>query len=463
MEGSTVQNPQVPLQQPDPHYNAEPVSSSGIIKKILLILGIFIVIIVIVMLVIFFVSKLKGNSTPREVTLTYWGVWEDPTVIQPILDDFHKDNPNITVKYEKQDIKALGKYIDRLTTRMNNGTGPDIVRFHSSWVPQMKNLLLPFPESVVKNTALETDYYKTVQYDMKNNGAYYGIPMGIDTLALFVNTGLFEKSNVSPPLVWEDLRKIAVRLTTVEEGKIKKAGIALGTYDNVAHASDIISLLFMQNGADMNDLNGPSQINSVETLGYYTSYSQGNNNVWDATLDNSKLAFAKGNLGMYFGYSWDIFDIDAKKAPDLRYQIVKVPSLMGRKETVASYWAEGVSSKSKYSKEAFQFMEYISKPQTLQKLYALQSKTRLFGSLYPRKSMAPLLKSNPLVYPFIEQADDAKSTMFASDTFDNAMNDDLEIYLGNAINSINNDHTSAQSAVETLSKGVAQIRSHYAR
>ena len=142
---------------------------------------------------------------------------------------------------------------------------------------------------------------------------------------------------------------------------------------------------------------------------------------------------------------------------------MKVPTLVGRKEDVASYWVEGVSNKTKFSKEAFKFIEYLSKPQTLQKLYSLQSKTRQFGVLYPRRDMATLLNSNTLVYPFIQQGDDAQSTIFASDTFDEAMNDNLNTYLGNAINTVVNQNSSADTAIETLANGVTQVLQQYAR
>ena len=88
--------------------------------------------------------------------------------MQPVISDFERAHPNIKVQYEKQDIKGLGQYIERLTTRINNNTGPDIIRFHSSWGLQLKDFLLPFPQEVVANTKLDTDYYKTVERDSED-------------------------------------------------------------------------------------------------------------------------------------------------------------------------------------------------------------------------------------------------------------------------------------------------------
>ena len=158
---------------------------------------------------------------------------------------------------------------------------------------------------------------------------------------------------------------------------------------------------------------------------------------------------------MYIGYSWDIFEIKAAN-PGLKFVIVPVPHLQARNSTIASYWVEGVSAKTKHPKEAFQFLQFLASRQTMEKLYASESKLRLFGELYPRADMASLLKSNDLIYPFVVQGPDAKSTIFSSDTHDDALIDSLNKYMGDAIRSMLHDGTSPESAVENLANGVSQ-------
>ncbi len=451
-----------PINNIDPVYGS-PKSGGSILKKIFLL---FVIIIVLALLVgggIFLFGKVQNSAKSGNVTLKYWGLWDDQTIIQPLISDFERTHPNIKVQYEKQDIKGLGQYVERLTTRINNGSGPDIVRFHSSWTLQLKNYLLPFPKDVVESTQLQEDFYKTVENDMKIGGAYYGIPLGIDTLSMFVNTKLLQDKGLPAPQYWNEIyEKYAPELVVKDQGgKIITPSIALGAYDNITHAPDIIAMLLLQNGADPADLAAGDGENAKGALDYYTVFSKGDKAVWDETLDNSTLAFAKGNLAIYFGYSWDIFTIRALN-PTLEYQVLKVPSLADRNDTVSSYWAEGVSSKTKYSKEAFEFVSFLASREALQKLNATQAKTRPFGTLYPRKSMAPLLSSNTLVYPFVSQADNARSTFFSSDTYDGdtGMISQMNVYLGNAIRSMNNN-TSSDTAVDTLAQGVAQILSRY--
>lgn len=432
------------------------------VKKIISLTIGAVVIIIVLVLVLTFIFPRFFSKTPQEISLVYWGIWEDDNSFNELAQEFTRQNPNIKIKYEKQDIKALGKYIDRLATRIENGTGPDMFRYHNSWIPQLVPLLLPMPSDIVSATELESKFYPVVEDDLKIKGAYYGIPIHFDTLALFVNNQIFSAAGIQNfPTTWDDLTSVARQLTVKDgDGKIITAGVALGTFDNIAHSSDIISLLLLQNGADIKDLNGPARQNAFDALSFYTSFANGDSKVWDGTLENSKLAFARGRLALYFGYSWDILEIKALN-PNLEFSVLAVPHLPGRNITIASYWVEGVSAKTKHAPEAFKFLKFLASRETLEKRYAQHSKIRLFGELYPRNDMADLLSSNTLIYPFVAQGNDAKSTIFSSDTYDEAMVDSLNSYLGNAVRSVINDNTSVQTAVETLTNGASQVLGRY--
>lgn len=459
------QEPQVPkpLESPvsagsfSPPLPPPPPQSSFLSLGNILKVVIGIVVVVLIFLLVFKFLPMFGKNK-NGVTLTYFGLWEDSPTMQSVISGFEKENPNIKVEYQKQDIK---QYREKLTTRVQNGSGPDIFRFHNSWYPMLKTILLPMPSSVITKQEITSNFYPVVQKDLVKNGAIYGVPLEIDTLSLYVNTEMFKAAGISPPTNWQDFIAASRQLTVQDEsGKIKTAGAAIGTFDNVNHAPDILSLLFVQNGANMENLNlTPKQ--ASDALNFYTSFAQGNGNVWDNTLDPSILMFAGGNLGMYFGYSWDYFVIRAAN-PNLSFDIVPVPTLPGQNQTIASYWVEGVSSKSRHQKEALLFMKYLAKKETEQKLFSEESKTRLFGEPYARVDLASSLQSNAAVYPFVSQGKNAVSSFFVDNTYDNGLNSQMNVYLGNAVRSVLNG-TSADSAVDILSKGVTQVLSQYGK
>jgi multiple sugar transport system substrate-binding protein len=403
------------------------------------------------------VLPLFAKKQPVPVTLTYWGLWEEPRVMQAVFDDFTKQYPYIKINYTREDIK---EYRQRLTTRIPLGNGPDLFRFHNSWYPMIASDLAPFPKGAIDTNALQQSYFPVVQSDTVKNGAVYGVPLGIDTLALFVNDDILSAAGQTVPTSWDEFIKVAKAITVKDQtGKIQTSGAALGTYDNITHASDIVALIMMQNGADFSNLSGTKE-QAAEALSFYTSFAKDTNNVWDSSQDDSINEFAAGKLGMYIGYSWDIFTIQAMN-PSLKFSTHVVPNLPGKSLDVASYWIEGVSSKSLHQKEAFMLLSYLQQKETLEKLYTETAKTRAFGELYPRSDLSSLLKQNSLVYPFVQQGPIAVSTYFMSSTYDSGgINDQMNAYLGNAVRSVLQS-TSPDSAVDTLSNGVSQVLHQY--
>lgn len=417
----------------------------GLLLLVLLVFG-----------VVSFVLPRFKQQKQEHVVLTYWGLWEGENVMRSILSDFEKENPTISVSYKKQDIK---QYRERLATQVRSEKGPDIFRFHNTWVPMLSQILLPLPSDVIQKEEFQKSFYPVMQKDLVKNGALYGIPLQIDTLSLFVNSEILKAAGVEVPKTWDEFSQTVRKLTVVDEqGSIKTAGSAMGTFDNVTHASDIVSLLFLQNGADITNLLRTAQ-NSSDALNFYTSFAKSPGNVWNDTLDPSILAFAKGNVALYFGYSWDVFTIKAIN-PSLSFDIYPVPHLPGTNKTVASYWVEGASVKSIHQKEALLLLKFLAKKETAQKLFSEESKTRLFGEPYARQDLAESLKNNQLLYPFVSQAKDADSSFFASDTYDSGLNAQMNAYLGNAVRSVLGN-TSPETAIETLSQGVAQILQQY--
>ena len=419
-----------------------------------------------IFIVAFLVLKflLPRVQKPKEITLTYWGLWEPEPVMNSVISEWEKDHPQFKIKYLQQSQK---EYRERLQSALAREEGPDIFRFHLTWVPMLKNELEPLPTSVMSSSAYEQTFYPVIAENLRAGTSYLGIPLMIDTLALFYNEDIFLAAGKSPPTTWEELRNVANELTVKDEtGKIQTAGVALGTPANVDHWSDILGLMMLQNGADLTNpaacstQAGEEVCLGADALTYFTVFKNVDH-VWDETLPSSTQAFAAGKLAMYFGPSWRVFDIKALN-PKLNFKIIPVPQLPGDKQKVswASFWIEGVAKRSKYKSEAWEFLKFLSSPAVLERLYQAESNLRLFGEVYPRKEMAEKLKTNPLVAPFVEQMPQAKTWYLCSFTWDNGINDRMIKYFEDAVNAVN-EGKSAKEALTTASQGIAQLLSQY--
>jgi len=460
LAGASTGGTEIPVGNPIVYPPPPELQSSPPPSILFKILKILLGIIVVLGIAFFIYNVILPKFFPAKINqakLIYWGLYEDVPIIAPIIADFEKEHPNITIEYSKQDLE---QYRDRLVTRSNNGNGPDIFRFHNTWVSQLSGLLLPLPNSVLTKEDFSKNYYPTARVDLVRNGAIYGVPLQIDILNLYINRDLFQAAGLKAPTSWIEFGNYARQLT-VKDGNnnIKTAGAAMGTYSNITHAPNIISMLFVQNGVNLNDMY-PNLPAAGDALNFYSSFALPTSNVWDDTLDESIKAFASGSLAMYFGYSWDFFTIKSMN-PNLSFDIYPVPALPGQNATIASYWAEGISSKTKHQKEAFLFMKYLVRKETAQKLFAEESKTRNFGEPYARVDLAESLNSS-IAYPFVASAPSAVSSFFVDGTYDNGLNSKMNSYLNTAVDSILKG-TSPQAAAETLALGVSEVLRQYSQ
>jgi len=408
------------------------------------------------LLLIFFLKTLVGGTKPKETKLLYWGLWEDEAVLAPLISQYEQQNPHVKIEYQKM---APQDYREKLLARSKNGQGPDIFRFHNTWLPEIKEVVAPLPDSVMTNREFENTFYKVHQKDLKVDNHYYGLPLMIDGLVLICNDNLFKKAGISKaPLTWDELTDTVTKLTVKDrDGKLITAGIALGTASNIEHFSDILGLMLVQNGSNLKELD---QMDAAGALESYRKFAEPPHSFWDENMPNSLTAFIQEKVAMIFAPSWEILVIKSAN-PDINLKVVPVPSVPGAASvSIANYWVEGVSRFSRSQIEAWKFLRFLTEKDNLTKLYELQSKTRLFGEPYSRVDLAPLLVQNEYIGAVIKQADYFVSLPLISRTFDNGLNDEIIQYLENAVNATVQG-VSYNEALGTAKLGVDQVFSKY--
>lgn len=393
----------------------------------------------------------------KEVTITYWGLWENDAIIKPLIASFETANPKIKVQYIKQSQK---QYRERLQAAIDRGEGPDVFRFHNTWVPMLAKELEPIPETVMPVSEFQSTFFPVAANDLIGGTTIYGIPLEIDGLGLYYNEDLFARAGITtPPTTWAEVLAMIPKIAKPEGETFAVSAIALGTTNNVEHYSDILATMFMQNGAN---LTAPAGKEAEETLLFYRKFSNPSDPLytWNETMDNSIYAFASGKVAMILAPSWRAFDI-AEINPNLRFKIAPIPQLPGNTVNWASYWVEGVSSKSKYPAQAMEFLKFLTSKEGATLLYSEEVKARkLFGEPYARMDLASTLTTDPYVGAYVTQGKDARAFPLASRTFDNGINDKLIVYLENALNALKTG-SSPTSELETMKAGFQQVFTTY--
>ncbi|MBT4277332.1 extracellular solute-binding protein [Candidatus Falkowbacteria bacterium] len=375
-----------------------------------------------------FQCKCTSNDIAKQlkpITLEYWGVWDDSEVMNRLILKYQIIHPNITVKYKKL---RYEEYERSLLEGWADGQGPDIFSIHNTWVPKYKDKILPMPKSIelpyvsykaaipgcekkteqvitsqkthtISLSELKNNYSGTVYHDSVLNGEIYALPFFLDTLALFYNRDLLDSANIPfPPADWDEFIEDVRLLTQYDvDRNIIQSGAALGTFENIDRSVDILSLLMMQNGVDLSAFasKGSNLGRSTEALEFYLDFADPQREIytWNNEKPNALDAFSEGNLAFFIGYSYHI-PLIKQKAPILNFSISEIPQVnLSNPINYANYWTQTVFKRSKYTKEAWDFILFLSQEENVKEYLKDAKRPTALRSLIKTQEKDPMLKS----------------------------------------------------------------------
>jgi multiple sugar transport system substrate-binding protein len=380
-------------------------------KEILLI-----VIVVVIVAGVLVVIGLMRSPKCKPVNLEIWGVYDEPEVFADFIDQYKKTNKCVVgINYQKKDPNS---YEQELINALAIDKGSDIWMMHNTWLPKHENKIAALPENLFSYSNFLQTYVDVAGQDLTKNNRIFGIPLYVDTLALFYNRNYFNSAGIaSPPETWEDLVDgLDNLIKKTAWGSIERAGIAIGTAENVNRASDILALLMLQNGTKMTsddkksvnftesiNLRGETYYPAKEALRFYTDFSNPTKNVytWNRQMPYSIDAFADSKAAMLLGYA-HYLPILNDKNPYLDFRIAPMPQIKGSTFDInyANYWAFTVSKKSKAQNEAWKFILYLGqkansqrylqltkRPTSRRDLIAWQKKDNLDLAIFAEQSL----------------------------------------------------------------------------
>ena len=405
------------------------------------------------------ISGLFSTKTPEgPVSLTLWGLWEDESLIKPLIDEYKKQNPKVDITYVRQ---SSINYRTRVQTQVREGVGPDIFMIHNSWLPMFSIDLTSAPEDIFSLAEYKSLFYLVAVESFVKDNQIFAAPQEIDGLALFVNEDILNPVGGKVPKNWQEFIDSATKMTVRDQSGIKTAGAALGTASNVDHWSDILGLLLLQQPGV--DLTNPATSAVAEVLRFYTGFvTDPRKKTWDVNLPRSTQMFAEGRLGFYFAPSWRAHELRVAN-PNLKFKVVPVPQLIGRQVGWATFWAWVVSKQSKHPSQAWQFVKFLTSAEAEKSLFAEAAKVRLFGQPYSRVDLAQELVNDPIVGAFVSQGPSYKFWYLSSDTFDTSgINEEMIKYWEDGVNATLAG-TDPQVALQTVASGVKQVLDKYTK
>ncbi len=291
--------------------------------------------------VLIFSGKIPlGQNATQNISgnITVWGALPRDA-ISPMIETMRKAYKDVTVLYEEKDpLVFQSEFVEALAS----GVGPDLVIITPSDIIQNKNKIFPVPYTSLPESVFRGTFVDTGSVFLADTGVL-AFPLVIDPMIMYYNKDMLSSAfTVRAPETWDDIIALNKVVTQKDSaGRLATETVALGTFDNITHAKDIIATIIFQAGNKIVDFDiktkkymsvfGQGTAEGVspvaQALGFYTSFANSadaDHYSWAPTLPRDKNQFLAGNLAIYFGYASELLEI-REKNPNLNFDLALMP------------------------------------------------------------------------------------------------------------------------------------------
>ncbi|MDQ0634279.1 raffinose/stachyose/melibiose transport system substrate-binding protein [Arthrobacter pascens] len=314
-------------------------------------------------------SPAASNTESKTVTFLSW---DTAQVMQPVFDEFEKENPGYTVKASYA--PPVPEYIQKLQTQLGSGNGPDVFIITAENKTQIMN------GGFAKDLSGEpwiSNIAGAARDTYSKDGKVYGAATASWGGGILVNKDLLAKVGYTDaPKTWDDFLALTKKLSA--------AGITPFYESGQGISVSLAALLGLQNEAldgkmDEQIWAGKTTFEKTWTPAlktWHELFAQGAVPQTVAGLTGEQITqeFEQGKVAMMGTGSWALGTIQ-QAAPNLKLDFLAVPGTSGE-----SYWAGAVSpgyainAKAKDPAAAEKFVQFLQSKQGVE-IYQKQTQS----------------------------------------------------------------------------------------
>ena len=344
-----------------------------------------------------------GRRDDPRGPLHFWAMGREAEVVAELLPEFYARHPDVKVRVQQLPWTAAH---EKLLTAYAGGSLPDLCQLGNTWLPEFTALdaLEPLDARVAASSVQRDDYFAgildTNQMPSAQGVRLFGLPWYVDTRLLFYRTDLLRAAGIDrAPQSWAEW--LAAMRAIKQRGGARGYGVLLPLNE-----PDPLFSLALQQGDLLEDdatRGAFSKPAFRRALDFYAGIFHEDlaplmtntqvSNVWDE--------FARGMFTFYVSGPWNIGEFRRRLPPAAQgdWATAPLPGPDGPGVSTAG-GASLVMFKGSARKEAaWQLIEYLSEPATMQRFHALT------GNLPPRRSAwrSPALANDVPSQAFAQQ------------------------------------------------------------
>jgi multiple sugar transport system substrate-binding protein len=377
-----------------------------------------------------------GGETPsgtvaghQPVTITIQDYYGASTPIKPVIKDFEKAYPWITVKYEAIDWDSLH---EKFTVEVSSGDSPDIATLDMVWIPTFasKGLLQNLSQISGGNMNDKpiTDQYSSGAIDaMTFDGNIVTMLFDFDVYAMYYRADVFKQKGVAVPKTWDEWAAAAKQVAEDTNGDGQCDKHCLEVDGETFHWSQF---LYQNGGSILNADNAQAAFNSpegVQAVEFYKSFiDDGTGIYWGPSQGDRQAGIKDGRIGMFTDGPY-YMGIMKQGAPEMagKWRVALTPY---SKEPGSYVGGTGLSIPvgAPHPAEAWDFISFMLRPENATKIFtvagaapgltaALESdQVNKPDPFFDNQNTLPVFKdalSTATHFPYVAQWDQIQSTL----------------------------------------------------
>jgi multiple sugar transport system substrate-binding protein len=327
-----------------------------------------------------FLAGCTGSS--EQQTLRFWTMGREGEVVQQLLREFERRNPDIRVKVQQI---AWSAAHEKLLTAYAGGTLPDLCQLGNTWLPEFAalNALAPLdgPVRTSKIIAPE-DYFGGIWETNLIGGALRGVPWYVDTRLMFYRSDILRQAGIdAPPATWEEWRHALAAIAA--HGGSERYAILLPLNE----PEPLVALALQQSEPLLREggrWGGFSGAGFRQALAFYATMFRSGwaPAVGGAQISNVWSEFGRGRFAFYISGPWNIGEFKRRLPLERQddWMTAPLPGPHGPGASTAGGASLVIFRSSRRQEAAWRLVEYLSEPEVQLRFHELT------GNLPPRRS-----------------------------------------------------------------------------
>jgi ABC-type glycerol-3-phosphate transport system substrate-binding protein len=431
-------------------------------------------------------QPIEPAQAPLPEQLTVWtaqniGFWE------AMAKEFDVERDDILLDIQVESFPTQAELQLSLINALAEGTGPDIVVTDSDWIIKNTKKLTPINDSsVLNNEKFREDFYPVTHHLIHEN-TIWGIPIGVETIALFYNKALFTEaidgeSILQQGATWKQILEFTQQITKTDNSfsGFSLSGFALGRSDNINHGRDVLQNMILQKtknlyasgfneyifASQQEQISSDSKINHGQTAAeVFFAFTNSESAVysWNELSISAKgmkdfEAFVNQDVGGVFGYARDVQTIQGlihaqesenkSTLSELNFEVAPFPRFSDEENMIiGKVTALAVPHSAENKNLAWNFLTFVARkesqrsaflstniPSARQDLFQEQQSIDWYG-VFVRQ----IMNAFPLIHPlpnanvemgfeqYIQEVNDNKTEILPGlEDIQNKLNDQIE-------------------------------------